>query len=364
MTQKTSTLVAGSMTFAVAAREFDRYLIAERNGSEHTRRAYASDLAQLATFLGADATPDRVTPDAVRAFLASLHGTRHPASVARKLAALRSFFRFLVREAAIPSDPTAGLRGPKQPRRLPRPLSVDDCQALIEVDPPASRPRAAGRKAPGPPDHQAGRKAPGPPDHQAGRKAPGPPDHQAPRERDGAERLRDRALLELLYGAGLRVGEAVALDVRDVDLLAREVRVLGKGRKERVIPLPQAARQALGAWLESRRAPGYQTEPLFPSLAPKARRRRMNVRTVQRILGRRAVSAGVADRVHPHRLRHSYATHLLDMGADLRSIQELLGHTSLSTTQRYTAVSAARLVEVYDKAHPRARRQSRRGETS
>jgi integrase/recombinase XerC len=352
MTQKTSTLVAGSMTFAVAAREFDRYLIAERNGSEHTRRAYASDLAQLATFLGADATPDRVTPDAVRAFLASLHGTRHPASVARKLAALRSFFRFLVREAAIPSDPTAGLRGPKQPRRLPRPLSVDDCQALIEVDPPASRPRAAGRKAPGPPDHQAGRKA------------PGPPDHQAPRERDGAERLRDRALLELLYGAGLRVGEAVALDVRDVDLLAREVRVLGKGRKERVIPLPQAARQALGAWLESRRAPGYQTEPLFPSLAPKARRRRMNVRTVQRILGRRAVSAGVADRVHPHRLRHSYATHLLDMGADLRSIQELLGHTSLSTTQRYTAVSAARLVEVYDKAHPRARRQSRRGETS
>jgi integrase/recombinase XerC len=351
MTRKASTLVAGSMTFAVAARAFDRHLVAERNGSEHTRRAYASDLAQLAAFLGADATPDRVTPDAVRAFLASLHGTRHPASVARKLAALRTFFRFLVREAAIPRDPTAGLRGPKQPRRLPRPLSVDDCQALVEVDAPASRPRAAGRKAPGPPGHQAGRKA------------PGPPSHQAARERDGAERLRDRALLELLYGAGLRVGEAVALDVRDVDLLAREVRVLGKGRKERVIPLPQAARQALGAWLESRRAPGYQTEPLFPSLAPKARRRRMNARAVQRILGRRAVSAGVADRVHPHRLRHSYATHLLDMGADLRSIQELLGHTSLSTTQRYTAVSAARLVEVYDKAHPRARRSAPRGET-
>jgi integrase/recombinase XerC len=316
------------MTFAVAARAFDRHLVAERNGSEHTRRAYASDLTQLATFLGADATPDRVTPDAVRAFLASLHGTRHPASVARKLAALRSFFRFLVREEAIPSDPTAGLRGPKQPRRLPRPLSVDDCQALVEVDPPAMRLPAA------------------------------------PRERDGAERLRNRALLELLYGAGLRVGEAVALDVRDVDLLAREVRVLGKGRKERVIPLPQAARQALGVWLESRRAPGYQAEPLFPSLTPKARRRRMNARAVQRILGRRAVSAGVADRVHPHRLRHSYATHLLDMGADLRSIQELLGHTSLSTTQRYTAVSAARLVEVYDKAHPRARRSAPRGENA
>ena len=340
MTRKASTRVAGSRTFAVAARAFDRHLVAERNGSEHTRRAYASDLAQLASFLGADATPDRVTPDAVRAFLASLHGTRHPASVARKLAALRSFFRFLVREEAIPSDPTAALRGPKQPRRLPRPLSVDDCQALVEVDPPASRPRAAGQKE------------------------TGPPSPRASRERHGAERLRDRALLELLYGAGLRVGEAVALDVRDVDLLAREVRVLGKGRKERVIPLPQEARQALGVWLESRRAPGYQAEPLFPSLTPKARRRRMNARAVQRILGRRAVSAGVADRVHPHRLRHSYATHLLDMGADLRSIQELLGHTSLSTTQRYTAVSAARLVEVYDKAHPRARRSAPRGENA
>ncbi len=340
------------MTFAQAARAFDRHLAAERNGSEHTRRAYASDLAQLATFLGVDATPDRVTPDAIRAFLAALHGTRHPASVARKLAALRTFFRFLVREEAIESDPTTGLRGPKQPRRLPRPLSVDDCQALVEIDPPASRPRAAGREAPGPPGHQAGREA------------PGPPGHGASRERGAAERLRDRALLELLYGAGLRVGEAVALDVRDVDLLAREVRVLGKGRKERVIPLPQAARQALGAWLESRRAPGYQAEPLFPSLTPKALRRRISVRTVRRLLGRRAMSAGVADRVHPHRLRHSYATHLLDMGADLRSIQELLGHTSLSTTQRYTAVSAARLVEVYDKAHPRARRAAQRGENA
>jgi integrase/recombinase XerC len=298
------------VTFAEAARAFDRHLAAERSGSEHTRRAYASDVAQLATFLGAEATPEGVTPDAVRAFLASLHSVRHPASVARKLAALRSFFRFLVREEAIPRDPTTGLRGPKQPRRLPRPLSVDDCQALVEVEPAPHRRR------------------------------------------------------ELLYGAGLRVGEAVALDVRDVDLLAREVRVLGKGRKERVVPLPQAARQALGAWLESRRSRGYQAEPLFPSLAPNARRRRIGVRTVRRILGRRAVAAGVADRVHPHRLRHSYATHLLDMGADLRSIQELLGHTSLSTTQRYTAVSAARLVEVYDKAHPRARRSSPRGEPS
>lgn len=325
------------MNFADAARAFDRHLAAERGGSEHTRRAYASDLAQLATFLGVGATPSSVTPDRVRDFLASLHRTRHPASVARKLAALRAFFRFLVREGEVERDPTAGLRGPKQPRRLPRPLPVDDCQAIVEVDPIAAKPRAVRENA---------------------------ASAQKTRERDAAQRLRDRALLELLYGAGLRVGEAVALDVRDVDLLAREVRVLGKGRKERVVPLPQAARQALGAWLESRRAPGYQAEPLFPALVPSGRKRRIGARSVHKILGRRATAAGVAGRVHPHRLRHSYATHLLDMGADLRSIQELLGHTSLSTTQKYTAVSAARLVEVYDKAHPRAKRGARRGEAS
>jgi integrase/recombinase XerC len=325
------------MNFADAARAFDRHLAAERGGSEHTRRAYASDVAQLATFLGDGATPSGVTPDRVRDFLATLHRTRHPASVARKLAALRAFFRFLVREGAIERDPTAGLRGPKQPRRLPRPLAVDDCQALVEADPVAAKARAA---------------------------RPSAPAAAQPRERDGAQRLRDRALLELLYGAGLRVGEAVALDVRDVDLLAREVRVLGKGRKERVVPLPQAARQALGAWLESRRGPGYQSEPLFPALASRGAKRRLGARSVRKILGRRAIAAGIADRVHPHRLRHSYATHLLDMGADLRSIQELLGHASLSTTQKYTAVSAARLVEVYDKAHPRARRTTRREEAS
>ena len=182
---------------------------------------------------------------------------------------------------------------------------------------------------------------------------------QKTRERDTAQRLRDRALLELLYGAGLRVGEAVALDVRDVDLLAREVRVLGKGRKERVVPLPQAARQALGAWLESRRAPGLSGGAALSGAGDERQAPALGARSVRKILGRRAVAAGVVDRVHPHRLRHSYATHLLDMGADLRSIQELLGHASLSTTQNYTAVSAARLVEVYDKAHPRARRGNR-----
>ncbi|RIL05236.1 MAG: tyrosine recombinase XerC [Proteobacteria bacterium] len=303
------------MTFEEAIARFDRHLAAERNASAHTRRAYASDLAQLAAAAGA-ARPDRVGADQIREWLASLHRTRAAASIGRKLAAARAFFRWLVREGALERDPTLGIAAPKQRPRLPRPLSVDDCKAVVEADDGA------------------------------------PARDDADRER----RLRDRALVELLYGAGLRVSEAIALDVRDVDLLAREVRVLGKGRKERVVPLPQAARQSLAAWIEARRRPGYQAEPLFPAHAGGARSR-LDARSVRRLLGRRARRAGVADRVHPHRMRHSYATHLLDMGADLRSIQELLGHASLSTTQRYTAVSAARLVEVYDRAHPRAKRK-------
>jgi integrase/recombinase XerC len=304
------------MMFADALARFDRHLAAERGASVHTRRGYATDLAHFATF-AAGKRPAAVSADDVRDFLASLHRTRSAASVARKLAALRSFFRWLLREEAIERDPTIGISPPKLRPRLPRPLSVDECQAVVEAEPVAAA--ASGD--------------------------------------DHVRRLRDRALLELLYGAGLRIGEALALDVRDVDLLGREVRVLGKGRKERVVPLPRAARQALGSWLEARRRPGYQAEPLFPTLSGRTPTRRLDPRAARRILGTRARAAGVADRVHPHRLRHSYATHLLDMGADLRSIQELLGHASLSTTQRYTAVSAARLVEVYDGAHPRAKRR-------
>jgi integrase/recombinase XerC len=310
------------MSFADATRAFERHLAAERNLSEHTRRAYRSDLEQLAAWLGASA-PEAVEPDDLRGFLASRHRELHPATIGRRLAAIRAFYRWLLREGRIARDPSAGLVAPKRPPRLPRPLAVDDCQALAEVEP---HPPAAA---------------------------------EAPREREG--RLRDRALVELLYGAGLRVGELVSLCVRDLDLLAREVRVVGKGRKERIVPLPRAAREALAAYLDARRRPGYQAEPLFVALGPRRRGGRLGERAVRRILLARAAAAGVADRVHPHRLRHSYATHLLDMGADLREIQELLGHASLSTTQRYTAVSAERLFEVYDKAHPRARRGARRG---
>jgi integrase/recombinase XerC len=308
------------MNFAEAIRAFDRHLSAERSCSPHTRRAYASDLTQLAAHLGPRARPAAVGSDELRDFLAARHRRLRPASVGRKLAAIRAFYRWLVREGQLERDPSAELVAPRRPPQLPRPLSVDDCQALVEVE-------------------------------------PGAPSAGAARQRERA--LRDRALVELLYGAGLRVGEAVALDVRDVDLQGLEVRVLGKGRKERSVPLPRAAREALSAWLDARRRPGYQAEPLFPSLAGSRAQGRLSERSVRRLLLRRAAAARVTDRVHPHRLRHSYATHLLDMGADLREIQELLGHASLSTTQRYLAVSAERLFEVYDKAHPRARRGRR-----
>jgi integrase/recombinase XerC len=302
------------MNFADAIREYGIHLDVERNVSPHTRRAYLSDVRQFVASLDAKRNPSTVTAADVRAFLATLHAACHPATLGRKLASLRSFFRFLLREGGCGLDPTTGIPAPRQPKRLPNPLPVDDCATLIES--PDSDPRGEG---------------------------------------SDRGRLRDRALVELLYGAGLRVGETAALDVRDVDLHRGEVRVMGKGGKERVVPLPAAARESLREYLDSRRAPGLLAEPLFPSLRPRdGQARRLGTRDIRRILKARARQVGIADRVHPHRLRHSYATHLLDMGADLREIQELLGHASLSTTEKYTAVSAERLIEVYDKAHPRA----------
>jgi integrase/recombinase XerC len=319
------------MTFEEAIRSFELHLRAERNVSPHTRRAYVSDVRQFAAFLGAASGPKAVGVDEVRAFLADRHRSQSPTTLGRKLAALRSFFRFLVREGHREADPSVGIPAPRASRRLPNPLAVDDCHLLAEAL--STEDRAADDSAKG------------------------------ARGRAGRGALRDRALVELLYGAGIRVGELVALEVRDLDLHRGEVRVWGKGGKERVVPLPAAARHALREYLDQRRRPGVLAEPLFASLRSKKGEmpRRLDPRDVRRILRRRAERAGLADRVHPHRLRHSYATHLLDMGADLRAIQELLGHASLSTTQKYTAVSAERLLEVYDRAHPRARK-ARKGE--
>ena len=324
-----------------AIERFDLHLRAERGLSLHTARAYASDLRQFAAGVGGK-RPSALRPDDVRRFLAERHARDAAASLGRKLAALRAFFRFLLREGVLAADPSAGIPAPRTPHRLPRPLAVDDCHVLMTASTGSAPPAASGS----PSQSASGASAP--------RAASGASEGRS------AE-LRDAALAELLYGAGLRVGELVALDVRDVDLTRGEVRVLGKGGKERVVPLPGAAREALAAWLAPRRRPGVLGEPLFVAL--RARKgeapRRLDARDVRRRLAGRALAAGLSDRVHPHRLRHSYATHLLDMGADLRAIQELLGHASLSTTQKYTAVSAERLVAVYDRAHPRARAAER-----
>jgi integrase/recombinase XerC len=309
------------VTWEEATQAYERHLRVERNLSPQTRRAYLADVRQLAAEQPDGAGPEAVTVLDVRRWLAGLARERSSATQGRKLSGVRSFFRYLVRQGWASADPTAGLPAPKLPRRLPRPLDVDDCEALAATEPVAS-PRA-------------------------------------PEERTTLRGLRDRALVELLYGTGMRVGEAAALDVRDVDPRLREVRVMGKGGVERVVPIPGLAREALEAYLASRRRPGVLGEPLFTSLRAgrDGSRRRLGERDIRRILRQRGVDAGLADRVHPHRLRHSFATHLLDMGADLREIQELLGHASLSTTQKDTAVSAERLRQTYDRAHPRAERR-------
>ncbi|MCP4039083.1 MAG: tyrosine-type recombinase/integrase, partial [bacterium] len=277
---------------------FRAHLGAERNLSPNTLRAYLTDVRQFEQFLRAQRPPaerkvllgpdlTKVGPRDVRRWLSSLHAVISPATQGRKLASIRSFYRFLLREGVVERDPTEGLPAPRTPRRPPRPLPVDDCHALLAEAPAIGEGEAATRR----------------------------------------EDLRDRALIEFLYGTGIRVGELVALDVRDIELPRAQVRVLGKGRKERVVPIPGAALELLGEWLELRHRPGVLAEPLFIALrrGREGQARRLSDRSVRRILSRRARECGIADRVHPHRLRHSYATHLLDMGADLREIQELLG---------------------------------------
>ncbi|MCG8588659.1 MAG: tyrosine recombinase XerC [Proteobacteria bacterium] len=308
------------MSWSQALVDFDDHLRAERNLSAHTRRAYRSDVRQLAASLPAERGPEAVEVAEVRRWLASLHGAVAPSTIGRKLASIRTFFRFLVEQGLRARDPSEGLPGPKQPRSLPRPVAVDDCERLLAH---------AGR----PPDAEPAS------------------DPRAP-----LRQRRNAALCELLYGGGLRVGELVSLDVRDWDARRGEVRVRGKGGKERVVPVPELARRSLETWLSERPSAGLLAAPLFVSL-PRGRAapRRLTARDARRIVRAEALAAGVVDPVHPHRLRHSFATHLLDMGMGLRDIQELLGHASLSTTQKYTAVSVEHLRQVYDTAHPRAR---------
>jgi len=290
-----------------SAAAFLRHLERERNASPHTIRAYGEDLAQFEAYLerelGRAPRPQDVDHLLVRGFLADLHqrGLRKSSS-ARKLAGLRSFFRYLCREGRLPANPARGLQTPRLERRIPSVLDETQVASLLDL--------------------------------------PGA----------GVAASRGRAILELLYGTGMRCAEAVALDVHELDLRERMVRVLGKGRKERVVLFGRRAQHALAAWLEEREALRPRSDALFLN----ARGGRLSGRSVRALVARRVEQVALERRCSPHTLRHSFATHLLTRGADLRAIQELLGHTSLSTTQRYTHVDTRHLLEVYKKAHPRA----------
>lgn len=293
---------------------FLRWMRDERRSSEVSTRTYEQALRELRAFV----LEKRLSPDArtitlvtLRAYLASLFDHHASSTLSKKIAILRAFFRWLLRRGITSGNPASSLRSPKVARPLPRFLTVDEAFRVVES-----------------PRDDAGRAS--------------------------ALRVRDAAILEMLYGAGLRVSELAGLRLGTIDRAARSVRVLGKGQKERIAPYGAACAQALDAWIEARTTLiSAKTRPL-DALWLGARGTAIGTRAVHSIVQRYgALGAGRGD-LHPHALRHTCATHLLDAGADLRSIQELLGHASLSTTQRYTHVTLDRLMAVYDKAHPLA----------
>ena len=304
---------------------FLKYLALNRNASAHTVRAYESDLTQFIGFVAAQADrkkaeldPAQLDREAVRGFLADRHKQKDSrATAARKLAAVRTFLQYLRRESIIDDDPGALVARPKRDIRMPAHLSEGEMTALLDApagDTPLSR--------------------------------------------------RDRAILELFYASGLRLSEVAGLDMDDVDVGSKRVRVLGKGRKERLVPFNGSTQRALREYVRDRAALVRQErQDRRPSRLARARDplfvnyrgTRLTVRSIDRIVRKYVAASSSRTGISPHALRHSFATHLLQRGADLRVIQELLGHANLSTTQRYTHVNAAQLLDVYRKAHPRAR---------
>lgn len=317
-------------------RAFLAFLRLNRNASTHTVRAYEGDLSQFITYLAGhyqrprpELQPSDITRLTIRGFLAELFRQGESrASAARKLAAVRAFLRYLRREGLIESDPGLLVATPKREQKIPLHLEVDEMTRLLET-----------------------------------------PDTSGPLGR------RDRAILEVLYASGLRLGELVGLDLEDMNLGSRMVRVMGKGRKERLVPFNQSATAAVRAWLPDRETlrrqatadSGQRTavsrqrtatsrravpndEPLFLNY----RGTRLSGRHVHRLVRHYVAACSLRFGISPHAIRHSFATHLLEAGADLRAIQELLGHVRLSTTQRYTHLDATHLMDVYRRAHPRA----------
>ena len=295
---------------------FTRYLRDERRSSARTVETYERDLLNFGAYVAGEGLPldaRKLDIVALRGFLSSLFRTNQASTMKKKVSALRSFFRFLLKREIIARNPAAGLRSPKVPKGLPRFLTVDQAFRVVEAPPKEDR-------------------------------------------RSKVLRVRDQALLETLYGTGVRVGELASMNVADCDFSELSIRVLGKGGKERVVPLGESAADALNVYLRERLGIlAKSKEPDDDALWLSQRGRRISVRQVQNIVRRHGDAGAGRGDLHPHAMRHSCATHLLDAGADLRSIQELLGHSSLSTTQRYTHVSVDRLMEVYDKAHPLAR---------
>jgi integrase/recombinase XerC len=285
--------------------DFLRYLKTEKNVSPHTERSYLSDLEQLFDFLGETdlAIADHQT---LRQFVGHLVKLKaRKSSIARKLSAVRSFFKYLNRQGVLKNNPARLIATPRQEKRLPAVLTVDDALRLME----------------------------------------------APGKSDDTE-LRDRAVLETLYSTGIRASELIGMNREDISRHDRLIRIRGKGRKERIVPVGNKALNAIDAYLRQRTARG---EPAAVFTGPSGNR--LTARTVQRILENYRKKLGLTSKASPHTLRHSFATHLLESGADLRSLQELLGHASLSTTQRYTHLNIDMLMETYDRAHPRARKK-------
>ena len=284
-------------------------LRAERQASSHTLRSYHDDMEIFTRYLeenqkeGSD--PTIVDPARLRRYSAWLNGQGYAAStIARRLASLRSFYRYLRRQGTVTTDPTSGLRNPKQPQRLPRLLRIDDVIRLLDAIPVHT---ALG--------------------------------------------VRDRAMLETLYGGGLRVSELVGLNLDDIDFESDLVRVRGKGRRERLSPIGPMAIRWIHHYLPIRQPKSAGEQAVFLNRYGT----RLTTRSVGRLLEDHLARAGLTGAASPHTLRHSFATHLLDRGADLRSVQELLGHRNLTTTQIYTHVTQDRLLHIYHEAHPRAR---------
>jgi integrase/recombinase XerC len=300
------------MTLHNQVAQFLRYLAVERNASDLTIKSYREDLIDLGDYLadslGPQVTARDVTPRDLRGYVAALHDAGYAqSSISRKLASLRSFYKYAGRQQMCESNPAKPLRNPRSGRKLPHFLTSDEIGKLLAAPPKGN---TAG--------------------------------------------LRDRAILETMYSAGLRVSEVVSINIGDLDFSDEIARVRGKGRKERLAPLGRFAIQALQAYIPARElsekeSPGREA-PVFTNRFGT----RLTVRSVGRMLEKYIAETGLNTRTSPHTLRHSFATHLIDRGADIRSVQELLGHKSLVTTQIYTHLSTANLREVYLKAHPRA----------